>query len=178
MIRLFAAIPVPNEVATSLSAHQNGLKGARWRPAEALHVTLRFFGEVNERQAEDIASALESTAGPRFQLELSGVGHFGEGDRLHAVWAGVAENPELRALAARCESAARRAGCAPEPRNYLPHVTLAYLKHAAPADIATWEGRNNLLKSSTFSIERFGLYSSWRSDGANRYELEQFYRLG
>lgn len=178
MIRLFAAIPVPDKVAARLAPHQTGLKTAKWRPAEALHITLRFFGEVDERKAEEIASALESAAGPTFSVELSGVGHFGEGERVHSLWAGVTDNPQLRSLAARCETAARRAGCPPESRNYLPHVTLAYLKHAHPAEVATWESQNNLLKFPPFLIERFGLYSSWRGENSNRYELEQFYRLG
>src|SRR3954468_20100420 len=43
MIRLFAALAVPPEIGAALQARQHGIDGARWRPLEALHVTLRFF---------------------------------------------------------------------------------------------------------------------------------------
>ena len=46
MIRLFAALALPDEIAAGLARRQDGVPGARWRPREALHVTLRFFGEV------------------------------------------------------------------------------------------------------------------------------------
>lgn len=178
MIRLFAAVPVPDEAAQALVSAQTGVREARWRAPESLHVTLRFFGEVDERKAEDIASALESAAGETFDIALAGVGSFGEGERIHALWAGVEDNPALRRLAARCETAARRAGCAPETRNYAPHVTLAYLRRADEREIAEWTSRNNLMRISPFRVERFGLYSSWPGEGGSRYELERFYRLG
>lgn len=177
MIRLFCAISIPDEGAQSLAKAQTGLREARWRTAEQLHITLRFFGDVDERRAEDIASALEAAAGPPFHLSLSGVGHFGEGERIHAIWAGVEASHELNRLAARCESAARRAGCEADTRNYLPHVTLAYLKRPQPEAVAEWIAQNNLLKTESFRVERFGLYSSWPSEGGSRYEMERFYRL-
>ena len=48
MIRLFAAVPVPDEIAAALVRRQQGLEGARWRTPEQMHVTLRFFGEIRE----------------------------------------------------------------------------------------------------------------------------------
>ena len=48
MIRLFAAVPVPAEIAAPLARRQQGLDGARWRTAEQMHITLRFFGEIRE----------------------------------------------------------------------------------------------------------------------------------
>lgn len=157
---------------------QQGLQGAAWRPQEALHITLRFFGEVREDQAADLASELSRAAGRPFDLGLEGVGAFGEGADIHAVWAGVAETPELRALAARNETAARRAGLKAETRAYRPHVTLAYLRRPDPARVAAWIQENNLLKSPAFRADRFGLYSSWQTPEGSRYRLETDYPLG
>jgi 2'-5' RNA ligase len=178
MIRLFAAIPIPYEIAEHLASRQRGVEGARWRPVESLHLTLRFFGEMQEPRADDLAAELERAAGGAFDLELTGAGAFGEGDRLRAIWAGVSESAGLKTLAARCEAAARRAGLTPEARNYHPHVTLAYLRGAAPDEVGAWIAANNLLHSPPFRVERFGLYSSWPGEGGSRYELERSYRLG
>lgn len=177
MLRLFAALAIPEEIGEALARRQQGLAGARWRPLEALHITLRFFGEVREDVADDLDSALGGVAGRPMALELEGVGAFGEGEDIHAVWAGVAENAALRQLAARCESAARRAGLRAETRVYKPHVTLAYLRRPDPDRVAAWIQGHNLLKSPPFAVDRFGLYSSWRTSEGSRYRLEREYPL-
>jgi len=177
MIRLFAAIAVPEEIGEALQRRQQGVPGARWRSLEALHITLRFFGEVREDTAADLDAELSTVTGAPFELMLEGAGSFGEGEDIHAVWAGVAENPPLRQLAARCEAAARRAGLKPEQRAYRPHVTLAYTRHPDPARVAAWVQGHNLLKSPPFRVGSFGLYSSWQGPEGSAYRLERAYLL-
>jgi 2'-5' RNA ligase len=177
MIRLFAALAIPPEIGRALQARQAGIENARWRPLDALHVTLRFFGEVREDVALDLDSALMGVGGRPFEISLAGAGSFGDGDDVHAVWAGVAESAELRRLAEACEIAARRAGLKPEKRNYRPHVTLAYLRRANPAEVAGWIQANNLLKSPPIEVDRFGLYSSTLGGEGSHYRLETEYRL-
>ena len=177
MIRLFAAVAVPPEIGEGLARCQQGLPGARWRPLEALHITLRFFGEIPEPVATDLDAELSQIAGASFDLMLAGVGTFGEGRDLHAVWAGVAESEPLRQLAGRCEAAARHVGLKPEPRAYKPHLTLAYLKRPDPVRVAAWVQGHSLLKSPPFRVGGFGLYSSWLSKEGSRYDLERDYPL-
>lgn len=177
MIRLFAALAVPDEIAQGLARRQTGLDGARWRSAEQLHVTLRFFGEVREDVARDLDAALSAVGGGPFDLMLEGAGAFGEGGDIHTIWAGVADNPELRRLAKACEMAARRAGLKPDGRNYRPHLTLAYLRHPDPARVAAWIQANNLLKSPPIRVDRFGLYSSFLASDGAQYRLEAEYAL-
>jgi 2'-5' RNA ligase len=177
MIRLFAAIPIPEDIGDELLARQDRLPGARWRPKEAFHITLRFMGDVPESLARDLDAELTTLGGGPLELALEGVGSFGEGRDIHAVWAGVAENEALRHLARSCEIAARRAGLKPDTRSYRPHVTLAYLRHPNPADVAAWIQENNLLHSEPFRATSFGLYSSWLTDEGSRYRLERSYPL-
>ena len=178
MIRLFTAIAIPAEIGDHLLPRQHGIEGARWRPREAFHITLKFIGDVQETTAADLDEELRAIEAPAFDLELQGVGHFGEGVEIHAVWAGVAESPDLRRLAKANEGAARRAGLKPESRVYTPHVTLAYLKRPAVPEVAAWIQANNLLHSPPFRIDRFGLYSSWRTHEGSAYRLEAEYPLG
>lgn len=178
MIRLFAAIAVPDEIGEVLSRRQQGLPGARWRPIEALHVTLRFFGEVAESVADDLDAELATVSGDALTITLEGVGSFDEGGEPRAVWAGVAENAALKRLAARCETAARRAGLPPDRRAWRPHVTLAYLRRADPRRVAAWIQGHNLLQSPPFTVGSFGLYSSHLGDEGASYRLERSYPLG
>jgi 2'-5' RNA ligase len=178
MIRLFAAIPLPSEICEGLVRRQQGLPGARWRPVEAFHITLRFFGEIAEPVAEDLDAELAAVGGPALTLNLEGVGSFQDGGDIRAVWAGVGENEDLRRLAARCESAARRAGLTPDRRPWRAHVTLAYLRGAEPARVAAWIQGHNLMKSPPFRVTSFGLYSSWLGEAGSSYRLEREYPLG
>src|SRR4051795_10215923 len=102
MIRLFAALSLPEEIGVGLQRRQHGIDNARWRPLEALHVTLRFYGEIREDVARDLDAELSSIRARPFEMALEGVGAFGEGPDIHAVWAGVAESEPLRRLARAC----------------------------------------------------------------------------
>ena len=110
MVRLFAALPVPFEIAQGLVRRQDGLPGAKWRPTEAFHITLRFFGEVAEPAAADLDEALSAIRMSPFEVALEGAGAFGEHDHMRAVWAGVAASEPLARLAAKCEAAASARG--------------------------------------------------------------------
>jgi len=177
MIRLFAAVEVPPEIAQGLARRQQGLPGARWRPAEALHVTLRFFGEVREETAAELDEALSTIRAEPFEMSLMGAGAFGEGGDVRAVWTGVEPNEALNQLAFRCERAARHIGLTADARPYRPHVTLAYLRRPDPDRVAAWIANHNLLHSPPFQVGWFGLYSSWLSKDGSRYELERDYPL-
>ncbi|MHB8531057.1 MAG: RNA 2',3'-cyclic phosphodiesterase [Caulobacteraceae bacterium] len=178
MIRLFAALAVPDEIAERLADLQHGLPGARWRPPETLHLTLRFMGEVTETTADDLDAELAAISAPAFDLGLGGVGSFGDAAVVRAVWAGARPSEPLRRLAGRCETAARRAGLKAERRPWRPHVTLAYLAAVDPASVARWLQGHNLWTSAAFRVGRFGLYSSRRGGGGSSYRLERSYRLG
>ena len=179
MIRLFTALSVPDDAAEALARRQIGLPGAKWRTADQLHITLTFYGAVDERRADDLSVELEraATGGP-FEIALSGVGAFGDGHRTHAIWAGVEPNERLSVLAGRCRAAAERASIPVERRDYRPHLTLAYLKPQTDPDrIGTWIADHNLLQSPPIRIDRFGLYSSVLTHDGSRYDLEREYRL-
>ena len=177
MIRLFAAVAISEEIGEGLARRQQGLPGARWRPLESLHLTLRFFGGLSEDKADDLDAELASIAGPAFDLTLSGVGVFEDGAGPRAVWAGAEDNPLLKRLAGRCESAARRAGLAADRRVFRAHVTLAYLAGADPARVAAWVQEHNLLKAPAIPVRAFGLYSSRRGEAGAVYRLERRYAL-
>ncbi len=177
MIRLFAALSIPDDVADGLKRRQQGLPGARWRPLEALHVTLAFYGEMDERRADDLAGELSRIPGKPFEITLSGVGAFGDDHRSQTLWAGVEPSEPLNVLAGRCKTAGTRAGVPMEARAYRPHVTLAYLKQVDPDRLGAWMKGHNLLRSPPIRVDRFGLYSSVVTDSGSHYELEREYLL-
>lgn len=179
-LRLFAAIAIPDDVAERLTALMRGLGGARWSPPENLHITLRFYGELDEPTAEDLDLAIESAtaAVAPFAVRLKGAGAFGGGDP-HAVWIGVEDNPALDRLAEACERAGRSCGLKPETRKFTPHVTLAKTRGVALDRVMAFQARCALFESRAFDVGGFGLYSSRIRTGApSQYRLEAEYVLG
>ena len=177
MIRLFAALPMPEAIGQALVRRQRGIEAARWSPPGNLHLTLRFFGDLREDVARDLDAELVGLRARPFEITLSGVGAFGEGHDAHVAWAGVEPSKPLAALARACESAARRAGLKPETRVWRPHVTLGYLKRPDPAELGAWVQANNLLKSPPIPVASFGLYSSFLGSEQAHYRLEAEYPL-
>ena len=178
-LRLFAALDLPDPVAARLIAQMRGVPGAKWRPRENLHITLRFFDEVAEDVAEDLDVELDRIAPETaaFDISLQGAGYFGGADP-HALWAGVAANEALGVLAQRCERAARRCGLKQEARKFMPHVTLAYLGGTVLERVIAFEKRLALFESEVWRVDSFQLYSSHvRRNAPSLYREEACYAL-
>ncbi|WP_405862603.1 RNA 2',3'-cyclic phosphodiesterase [Streptomyces sp. NBC_01515] len=126
-MRLFAALLPPADVLAQLGTavdELHGLPGAdglRWTARPGWHLTLAFYGEVDEDAVPELSAALERTARRTepFGLAVRGGGQFGDG---RALWAAVAGDvTALRHLAERCEEAAATR----EHRRYRAHLTVA-----------------------------------------------------
>jgi 2'-5' RNA ligase len=177
MIRLFAALELPEKIRMQLSLLQGGIPGARWSPIENMHLTLRFIGEVDEAVARDIDDMLADIRAPAFSLSLKGVGEFGRKEG-RALWAGVSNGEALLHLAAKIESALQRMGLPAETRKYSPHVTLARLRDVPMGEIQAFLSTHAMFKTPEFEITQFALYSSQMSPKGSRYLVESVYQLG
>jgi RNA 2',3'-cyclic 3'-phosphodiesterase len=167
MLRLFVALRPPPAIRSRLLALGSGVPGGRWQDDEQLHLTLRFVGEVERPQAEDLAAALGSVHAPAPELRLAGVGRFDD-----AIWAGVAPEAPLAALHRKVDAACGRAGLAPERRAYKPHVTLARFSRRAGAapEVDRWLADHAALASAPFTCPHLILYQSHLGGEGARYE--------
>ncbi len=125
MMRLFVGLELPAAVKAALLASMGGVAGARWQRDEQLHLTLRFIGEVDRHQAQDIAAALGRVNIRPFAAELGEAGHFEHRGRIDTLWVGVRPAEAVAALAKAVNAALAGVGIAPEPRAFVPHITLA-----------------------------------------------------
>lgn len=176
-LRLFAALPVPEEIAGRLTALQKSVPGAKWRSAEIMHITLAFFGEVDDPAAEALDIELAGISCKPFDLAIKGAGHFGRAAP-RVLWMGVVPHPSLLLLATSCERAARRVGIPMEKRKFSPHVTMAYLGETRLDRVLSFERRLALYRSKDWRADRFYLISSWSGGrGDNPYRIEAEYPL-
>lgn len=165
-------------MAAQIERLQKGVSGARWSDPEKLHITLSYYGEVDDAYAEVLDMELARKPFPSFKLSLGGAGHFGKSEP-HALWLAVNASDELLTLHQHSKHAARRAGIEVEARNYKPHVTLAYLKRGAPIErIIAFEKRRANFNCKPFLVDEFFLFSSHqKTKGSNFYRTEASYPL-
>lgn len=176
MPRLFTALEVPRNVALSLSLLRGGIPGARWIDVENYHITLRFIGDVDNRTADEVVDRLDRIDRPEFQAQLTGIGSFGS-KKPHSIWAGVSVSPDMLALQAEIERICQRIALPPDPRKFMPHVTLARLKHCRLDDVVHYlSGRGNF-QTVPFKVSRFVLLSSKESVGGGPYVTEEIFSL-
>ena len=175
---LFTAIKLPHRLTQQISDVQRGVSDARWLPPEKLHITTAYYGQVNDDHAEALDFELARHPLPSFELQLEGAGHFGHMEP-HAIWLGVKDSPALTQLHQHCKHAARRAGITLEKRNYLPHVTLAYLKATTPLErVVAFEKRLSRFNCAPFLVDEMLLFSSHRkARGGNLYREEASYPM-
>jgi 2'-5' RNA ligase len=176
MHRLFVALEIPEIVADALSTMQYGVDGARWRDVDSLHLTLAFIGETDRHGFAAAMDALAAIDAPAFEMRLTGVGVFGD-KKPRSLWAGVEENPGLRHLQAKVETALRRAGFSLEKRKFIPHVTLAYLRGVMPETAMTYCAAHGLFSCGPFPVNEFHLYSSRLGNETSVYDIEASYAL-
>jgi RNA 2',3'-cyclic 3'-phosphodiesterase len=176
MHRLFVAFRPPPEIRRHLLALTGPLPGARWQEDAQLHCTLRFIGEVDRHQAEDIATALDTIDRPRPTIALQGAGAFDHKGLIHSLWAGIAADDALQQLHDRINRALLAAGAKPEQRAFKPHITLARLgKQAGPVE--PFLARIAGLASAPVTLDAFCLFESRLGHNGASYEAVARYAL-
>ena len=175
-MRLFVALSISDPVAQQLMLLQGGVPGARWQSREQLHLTLRFIGEVDGSDARTLEDTLAGIDAPAFDLQLHGVGQFGN-KQPHALWAAGRKNELLEHLQRKVDNAIRRVGQPQDAHKFTPHVTLARLRHPDMDKLREWLITHALFTSSEFSVTSFCLYSSKLTSDGSVYRVEQEYPL-
>ena len=106
----------------------------RWVKRDAMHLTLRFLGEVEEAGLVRVMEAMTSLEGSgRLRVRLDRVGAFG-GRRPRVIWVGLAEDDgleKLRAVRTQLDAALAVAQFEAESGRFRPHLTLGRVRRQA-----------------------------------------------
>ena len=107
-----------------LSASGDGIK---WVPADNLHLTLKFLGDVENTEIPSVCNVIRGICQKydRFQLRFVGTGGFPNLQRPRILYAGVEDtSAALTEIVMQLEKDLAALGFKPEPRDYIPHLTL------------------------------------------------------
>ena len=160
----------------SLAAH------LRWTPAENIHITLHFLGELGEKPAADLRERLGvALRVPPFAVAIEGLGTFPPTGSPRLVWLDVSEGRE--ALERVHEELGRRiaqAGLSLEPRPLSPHVTIARVPERARAHAKSLRDRLRAIPDARIAwhADSVVLFRSDLSGPVPRYEAVQSLALG
>lgn len=131
-MRLFIALPLPDEAVDAIMALQARMPRGRMVPPDNLHLTLAFLGECDDCEVEAAHDALEGLTAPALSVGLSSPAIYG-GRHGQAVAIEADGGAPLHELHDRLRGKLRGAGLTVERRRFRPHVTLARLPGRADA---------------------------------------------
>jgi 2'-5' RNA ligase len=142
VIRSFIAIDLSPEIIKNLEKLIGQIKGRlpelpiRWVPANKIHLTLKFLGDVSESNIEMLEKILgiEASNYPPFEISVGGLGAFPSIRRPRVIWVGVETPDELTDFQQSIETETARLGYAREKRIFSPHLTLGRVSRNANAE--------------------------------------------
>jgi 2'-5' RNA ligase len=135
-IRSFLALDPPEEILREIGRVQNRLRelihgDVRWVRPEAIHLTLKFFGDIPECDVANISAVAGKAAaevGP-FDLAIGGAGVFPDMNRPRVVYLGMnGDVARLVTFQKELERALQEIGFPREERPFRPHLTLGRIK--------------------------------------------------
>ena len=165
-MRIFAAIDLAerarSELAALITTFRRHGANVQWVETSRLHLTLRFFGEIDEPARAEIQNQLRKAAEQtrKFQMRLAGLSGFPNLKRPTVLWVGVDEGKAmLESLAATINSACP--GGDKEAQRFHPHVTLGRVDNAERLDALIGEMKWMTFSSAhRFDVDHLSLYRS------------------
>jgi RNA 2',3'-cyclic 3'-phosphodiesterase len=180
-MRLFAAVALPDDIVAGLDAaladHRDDVLA--WTLPEQWHITLAFYGQVEDRRVPDLKARLTRAAKrhPVMSLALDGAGRF-DGRTL---WVGCSGDlATLRNISRSVVAAGRRVGAssADDAFRFRAHVTLARARR--PVDLRPYVAALDAFRSRPWTADSVSLVRSHLGAGTerhSRYETLSMHRL-
>jgi RNA 2',3'-cyclic 3'-phosphodiesterase len=145
LIRSFLAIELPKAILDKLREVQAELKHSRadvrWVGPEKIHLTLKFFGYIEDPKVDEIIQGIEKTVcrTPLFSIAVRGMGAFPHIKSPRIIWVGLAdEKGVLLPFQKQLEQDLEKVGFAVEKRPFQPHLTLGRVNSSRGRDDLIW----------------------------------------
>lgn len=131
-MRAFIGIELPWDIKKSIIEIQNVVKlnseRGRWKYIDNFHLTLKFLGEVSERQINTVFENMKANMRDvsSFNLTTCGIGCFKGQGCLRVIYINLEDTDNvLNKFFKITEDSCFASGIAREKRKYTPHITIA-----------------------------------------------------
>jgi 2'-5' RNA ligase len=167
LIRSFLAIELPKPILRKIEEVQADLRSAhadvRWVNPEKIHLTLKFFGNIEESRIDSIFKSIEEPVRSTlpFSLKVRGVGAFPSTKSPRVIWLGLINGQSLTSLQKQIGTQLEKIGFQPEDRPFQPHLTLGRTKSSRGKDeLAGRMEKHKEEEFGDFQVERVILFKS------------------
>jgi 2'-5' RNA ligase len=176
--RTFAAIELPTPVRNHIHQHISQLRAAvpecrpSWSRVENIHLTLKFFGDVEQssiRKISDAASRAVKDFTP-FEILITGSGAFPKTTQPRVLWIGVDDpSQQLSKLQQRFEHECELEGFGKEERAFRPHLTIARIRKPEGARRLAEFNKDLSFKPLPLKVGELVLFRSELSSQGSKY---------
>lgn len=186
MVRCFLAIELPDGIRDYLYnliiQLKKELKEKRiktkinWVAKKNLHLTLKFFGDVNEREIKDIRGTIKGVKAERLNLSLDGFGVFPQEDYIRVLWIGL--EPEEKIIKLQQHLDETLLSLFPKEQRFSSHLTLGRVKFLSDKKAFLRLLKGFEIKRLEFEIDGFCLFESELTKDGPRYKVLEKYASG
>lgn len=158
-MRLFTAIPIPTEKKDLVQKLTFGRLPVSYINTTNLHVTINFFGELEEKSVEVIAKVMDEVLKKEDKIEIvfDKITKFRQ--QIHLT---LKDNPKLKQLHSKLTQTFLRANFQLYVREYYPHVKLSnlHMDQVMNQQRKLENFPNEELRQLNFVADRMALYES------------------
>jgi len=167
-MRVFIAIDIDENIKTGMIELQKQLaekadikkSDVKWVKPQAMHITLKFLGEIKDQQVSEVCSIVENVANRHksFELDIEAVGCFG-GTSARVLWIGCGKGAEqLRNIQSDIEENLSTRGWPEEKRKFTGHLTLCRIRNRKAGIKLAQEFKD--AKLGTTAVDALTVYQS------------------
>ena len=133
-MRIFTAIKItPNDKFLNLLKHlKTNLSDEKikWVDSNKLHITLKFFGDINKNEIPKIIEAHKNICSNHssFKLNIENIGIFGSSYKPKVIWLGIKPVENIKAIAYGIQRSFILQGHKADNQNFVPHLTIGRIK--------------------------------------------------
>ena len=189
--RIFTAIDVSDEARQKVAVYIESLRRefpdlrVGWEKPEKLHLTLKFFGDVDENGLQNVEKTVEKTARRisnfRFQISdfrllIQSTGVFPNLRNPKILWLGLEDNADLlKTINEILENEFAKIGFSKEKRNFRPHLTFARLRQPLKSGKLAEIHIKNEFPPTEFTVKSIEIYeSTLLPTGSNYRKIKSF----
>lgn len=178
MIRLFVALKIPfnikEEIVNLRREILPGFEIYKWEPAEKIHLTLKFIGNIKEELLSEIINRISFIGENRkFECGLTNFGFFNRQGKPAILFIRLKIEERLKAIVDRLNLELEILDIPVEKREFKAHITLLRLR--GNEDIEVLRKMSGIELNRKFSADEVVLYKSLLlPHGAKYTELKNF----
>lgn len=144
VIRAFIAIDLSQEILERIDQMSLDLRSrlekvpVRWVPADNIHLTLKFLGNVSTANLEMLKEIMGNVVANHHECDISvgGIGAFPKTNNPRVIWVGMEVPQELISLQHNIEIETARLGYSREHRPFSAHLTFGRVsRNASSQDV-------------------------------------------